>query len=72
MCRWWVESCVIRCARLHGLLHRIVDIEDDALRAICAMRLPVLALDDGEGLQNVVHVVAPDAVEMAVGCAGLT
>jgi hypothetical protein len=34
--------------------------------------LLVLAFDDGEGLQNVVHVVAPNAVEVEVGRVGLT
>ena len=54
-------------ARLHGLLHGVVDVEDDALRAVFAVRLLVLALDDGEGLQDVVDVVARDAVEVEVG-----
>ena len=58
---------MIRRARLHGLLHGVVNVEDDALRAVCAVRLLVPAFDDGEGLQNVVHVVAPDAVEVEVG-----
>jgi hypothetical protein len=35
------------------------------------MRLLVLAFDDGEGLQHVVHVVAADAVEVEVGCISL-
>jgi hypothetical protein len=71
VCGWWVEVCVIWCARLHGLLHGIVDVEDDALGAVFAVGLLVLAFDDGEGLQNVVHVVAPDAVEVEVGRVGL-
>jgi hypothetical protein len=54
-------------ARLDSLLHGIVDVEDNALGAILAMRLFVLAFDDGEGLQNVVRVVAPNAVEVEVG-----
>jgi hypothetical protein len=42
---------VIWCAHLHGLLHRVVDVEDHAFGAVLAMRLLALAFDDGEGLQ---------------------
>ena len=42
-------------------------VEDDALRAVCAVRLLVPAFDEGKDLQNVVHVVVPDAVEVEVG-----
>ena len=56
-------------ARRHGLLHRVIDVEDHALDAVFAVRLLVLAFDDGEGLQHGVHVVAPDAV--AVGGSSL-
>ena len=34
---------------------------------VFAERLLVFAFDDGEGLQNVVHVVASDTVEVEVG-----
>jgi hypothetical protein len=71
MCRRWVEARVIRRARLHGLLHSVVAVEDHALRVVFAMRLLVLAFDDGEGLQNVAHVVASDAVEVDIGRVGL-
>ena len=47
MCGQWVEARVIWRARRRGLLHGIVDVEDDALRAILAMGLLVLAFDDG-------------------------
>jgi hypothetical protein len=60
---------VIRRTCLHSLLHGVIDVEDDALRAVLAVRLFVLAFDDGEGLQHVVHVVALYAV--AVGGSGL-
>ena len=63
---------MIRRARRHGLLHGVIDVEDDALRTVLAVRLFVLAFDDGEGLQNVIYVVAPDAVEVEVGRVGLT
>src|SRR5712691_4075352 len=64
VCRWWVEARVIWRSRLHGLLHGVVDVEDDALRAVCAVGLLVLAFDDGEGLQYVVHIGTPEAVEV--------
>ena len=62
---------MIRHARLYGLLHRVVDVDDHALRAVFAVRLLVFAFDNGEGLQSVVHVVAPDAVEVEVGGSSL-
>jgi len=62
---------VIRHARLHGMLHGVVEVENDALRAVFAVRLFVLASDDGEGLQNVVRVVASDAVQVEVGGSSL-
>jgi hypothetical protein len=70
-CKWRVEARVIHCVRLHGLLHGVVDVENDTLRAICAVPLFVLALDDGEGLQHVVHIVASDAVAVEVGGSSL-
>ena len=72
VCGRRVESRVIRRTHLHGLLHGAIDVEDDALRAVFAVRLLVLAFDDGEGLQNAVPVVAPDAVEVEGGRVGLT
>ena len=73
VCGRRVEARVIRrCARLYDLLYGVVDVEDDALCTVFAVRLLVLAFDDGEGLQNVVHVVAPNAVEVEVGRVGLT
>ena len=47
VCRRWVEARVIRRARRHGLLHGVIDVEDDALRTVFAVRLLVLAFDDG-------------------------
>src|SRR5512145_2668038 len=70
-CRWRVEARVIHCVRLHGLQHRVVDVEDDALGAVFSVRLLVLALDDGEGLQHVAHIVASDAVAVEVGGSSL-
>jgi hypothetical protein len=67
VCRRWVEARVIRRARLHGLLHGVVNVEDHALGAVLATRLLVLAFDKGEGCPNAVPVVAPDAVEVEGG-----
>jgi hypothetical protein len=67
-----VEVRVIHRARLYGLLHCIVDVEDHMLRAVFAVRLLVLAFDKGEGCQNAVPIVAPDAVEVEGGRVGLT
>lgn len=47
MCRRWGEARAIWRARLHGLLHGVVEVEDDVLRAVCAVRLLILAFDDG-------------------------
>ena len=63
---------MIWCTRLHGLLHRVVAVEDHALRAVCAVRLLVPAFDDGESLQNVVHFVTLNAVEVGVDSSSLT
>src|SRR5262245_50912557 len=41
-----------------GLRHRVVDLEDDALGAVVAPLLLVLALDDGEGVHDVSYGVA--------------
>ena len=71
MCGRWVEARVIRRAYLHGLLHRVVEVEDHAFGTVFAVRLLVLAFDDGEGLQNVVHVFAPNAVAVEVGGSSL-
>jgi hypothetical protein len=72
LCRRWIEARVIWRARLHGLLHGVVDVEDHALRAVFAVRLLLLACDDGESLRYLGHVVAPDAVEVEGGRVGLT
>ena len=71
VCGRRVEARVIRRARLHGLLHRVVDVEDHALRTVFAVRLLVFAFDNGEGLQNVFYIGAPNAVEVELGRVGL-
>ena len=62
-----IETRLVRFAAVHGLLHGVVDFEDDPLGAVLAVRGHVLALDDGEGLHDVVHVVTRDAVEVEIG-----
>ena len=62
-----VEAGLVGLAGAHGLGHLVVDFQDDALGAVFAVRGLVLALDDGEGVHDVVHVVAGDAVEVEVG-----
>jgi hypothetical protein len=42
------EARVIHCVRLHGLQHRVVDVEEHALGAVFAVRLLLLAFDDGK------------------------
>jgi len=62
---------MIGCALLQGLLHDVIDIDIEDHGAVFAVRLFVLASDDGEGLQNVVRVVASDAVQVEVGGSSL-
>ena len=62
-----VEQGLVGLTSLDGLLHGVVDLQDDALGAVLAVGSLVLALDDGEGVHDVVHVVAGDAVEVEVG-----
>lgn len=65
--RWRVEERLVGDARAPCLGHFVIDFEDDALGAVFAVGSDVLALDDGEGLHDVIDVVAGDAVEMEVG-----
>jgi hypothetical protein len=45
----------------------VVDLENEALRAVFAMRLHVLAPDDRERVHYVVDIVFREAVEMEEG-----
>ncbi len=65
----WVEARLVgACAVvLHGRGHLIVEAEDGFFGAIAAVRGEVFAFDDGEGFQDVIHVVAGDTVEVEVG-----
>ena len=62
-----VERGLVGLASLGGAGHLVVDLQDDALGAVLAVDGLVLALDDGEGLHDVVYVVAPDTVEVEEG-----
>ena len=44
----------------------IVQLQDDTLAAVFAVSRLVLALDDGEGLHDVVDIIALDAVEVEI------
>ena len=62
-----IESGAVGFAGFDCPRHGVVDLQDDALGAVFAMRGLVLALDDGEGVHDVGRVVAGDAVEVEVG-----
>lgn len=64
--RRWVQAGLVGLAALDGVSHAVVDVQDDQLGAEIGVLLDV-PLDDGEGLQDVVHVVALGAVEVDVG-----
>ena len=65
---WWrVEGGLVRLAGFGGTGHLVVDLQDAALGAVLVVVGLVLALDDWEGLHDVVRVVAPDAVEVEEG-----
>jgi len=48
-----VEQGLVGLASLDGLLHGVVDLQDDALGTVLTVGGFVLALDDGEGIHNV-------------------
>ncbi len=50
----------------------IIDLQDDPLGAVFAVGGFVFALDDGESLHNVIHIIPLDAVEVEVGCIQFT
>ena len=62
--RGWSEKSAIRLAGVDGMLHGVINLEDDPLGAVLAKLCFVLALDDGEGFHDVVHVVTGNAVEV--------
>jgi hypothetical protein len=50
----------------NGLLHRIVNFQDYALRPVFAMLRFVLAPERLEGVEDVIHVFARNAVKVKV------
>jgi len=65
--RGWIKQRAVGHARANPFGYDVVDFEDDALGVVLAVLLLVLALDDGEGLHDVVYIVASNAVEVKVG-----
>ena len=61
---WWVKHRPIRLACLDGIGQGVVDLEDSFLCAVFAEGRLVFASHDRKGLQDVVHVVAFDPVEV--------
>ena len=59
-----VEHGLVGLAGLDGLLHGVVDLQNDALGAVLAVGGFVPALDDGKGVQDVGQFVAGEAVEV--------
>jgi len=62
-----VEHGLVGLAGLHSLLHGVIALQDDALGAVLAVGGLVPTFDDGEGVHDVCHVVAGDAVKVEVG-----
>ncbi len=57
--RWRVEARLVGLASAHGFRHGVINFQDDSFSAVVAVVLRlVLALDDGEGVHDVVHGVA--------------
>ncbi len=67
-CSWiagrWIQAGLIGLSGSLGLLHLVADFEDYTLSPVLAEAFLVFALDDREGLHDVVGVIARDAVKM--------
>src|SRR5712691_11242683 len=61
-----IEATLIWFAGVNGALHGVIHLQDDPPGTVLAVLRFVLALDDGEGLHDVVPIVAADAVEVEV------
>jgi hypothetical protein len=62
-----IEATLVRFAGVDGALQGVIYLQDDPFGTVLAVLCFVLALDDGEGLHDVVHIVAADAVEVEIG-----
>jgi len=62
-----IETALVRFAGVDGVLHGFIHLQDDPLSTVLAVLCFVLALDDREGLHDVVHIVAADAIEVEIG-----
>src|SRR5512137_69972 len=71
--RWRIKAGLVGLAGLHGGGEGVVDFEDDAFGAVVAVELRlVLALYDGEGVQDVIHRVARGGESFGQGFGLLT
>ncbi len=61
-----MEATLVRFAGVDGALHGVIHLQDNPSGAILAVLRFVLALDNGEGLHDVVYVVTADTVEVEV------
>ena len=64
---WGGEEGLVGDAGADGFGHVVVDLQDDPLGAVLAVRGLVFLPDDGEGVEDVGGVVAVDAVEVEEG-----
>lgn len=64
------EDDLVGLPGLDGRSHPVVDVEDELLRAVLAVALPVRAVDDRERVEDVIDVVAA-GVGVQSGCRGV-
>jgi len=60
----FVEGGAEGLARLRGDGHAVVGLEDETAGSLLAVMLHVVAVDEGKGAEDVVDVIALDAVEV--------
>jgi hypothetical protein len=65
--RWRAKDCLVRDARSDRLGHLVVDLQDDPLRTIFAVRGLVFLSDDRERFEDVARVITVDPVEVEEG-----
>jgi hypothetical protein len=62
-----IEQGLVRLTSVDGTLETVVDVEDLLLGPVAAPLGNILALDDREGLHDVVDIVTLDTVEVEEG-----